>query len=509
MSITFGFAQNDNVSMKIMQDGEVIFNIGENGETEKPTISLKVSSEETSNIKVPLGDLKIIKIENASDIKIKNGESNYLILENQGDINKLNFNSGERILTLSYIDATLCLKEGAQIEGIDVRGFSDVKIKGALDSSVFAPKFTLNIGGGSDFHGNIKCSTAALFSSGSASIELDLICENLVSSLEGASDLNLTGYAKKAKIEVIGMSNLDGEDFKVQNLEISLTGSSSGSVNADTIALQTSGMSEFKPKNRDAFILSYTNTNPKMKYIEESINEYKKDADDYSSEWKNTIKKYSRTRKFSGHWMGLELGFNNYSTSPGELKIHFDNNDSYAPMELNFSKSLGFAWNVFQYSVEFTPNFGLVTGAGFLWNNYRFKDDRTRMKVVNNETIAVLDTSHTIFGEKSKLNVNWIRVPLLFEYNHGKSFHVSVGVIGSVKIGNSSVIKYYEQGLSGKQKDKSKKDIHINPLRADLVVYIGFNCINFYGKYSLTPMFANHRGPNLTPFEIGIGLNFY
>lgn len=54
--------------------------------------------------------------------------------------------------------------------------------------------------------------------------------------------------------------------------------------------------------------------------------------------------------------------------------------------------------------------------------------------------------------------------------------------------------------------DKNYGASSMNPFKVDLMARIGWGKINLYGKYSLTELFKEGRGPELTPFSFGICL---
>ena len=55
-----------------------------------------------------------------------------------------------------------------------------------------------------------------------------------------------------------------------------------------------------------------------------------------------------------------------------------------------------------------------------------------------------------------------------------------------------------------KQKDKDFQDFHLHPFRYDATARIGWGRLNLFASYALNSMFKEGKGPELTPFALGI-----
>jgi len=75
-----------------------------------------------------------------------------------------------------------------------------------------------------------------------------------------------------------------------------------------------------------------------------------------------------RRQRFSGHWAGLEVGFNNITTSNNSMTMPADINF----MSMHSGKSVNFNFNFSQLSLGISRHVGFVTGLGINFNNYRF-----------------------------------------------------------------------------------------------------------------------------------------
>jgi len=221
------------------------------------------------------------------------------------------------------------------------------------------------------------------------------------------------------------------------------------------------------------------------------------------------FKKERKSNKFKGHWAGIELGLNNFDGNvPGF-------------MELNSNRSFNWNINVFQHSFGlFSRHVGLVTGLGFEFNNYRF-DNASTLEKDNNGFVVGLDLDSNWNVEKTKLTTIYLTCPLLLEFqipvsnDKDKNIHLSAGVIGGLKTGSYTKVKYTDNGKPGK--NKTKDDFNLSPYRYGLTARVGYDGLNLFAIYYITPMFEKsnedvpyngYKGPNLNSFTIGLACPF-
>jgi len=201
--------------------------------------------------------------------------------------------------------------------------------------------------------------------------------------------------------------------------------------------------------------------------------------------------------KFNGHWEGIEFGFNafdkpNYSIySPADKDF----------MSLNQGKSLEFDFNFYELNIGLCKNYvGLVSGMGLSFNNYRFENPYTLQKGQFVTEPVGLNPENL---SKTKLAATYLKVPLLLEFqipvnqNEGRLF-LNAGLIGGVKIGSHTKVKY------DNKKDKDRNGFNLNSFKYEATARIGYKDICLFANYSLTPLFQAGKGPELTPFTIGI-----
>lgn len=214
--------------------------------------------------------------------------------------------------------------------------------------------------------------------------------------------------------------------------------------------------------------------------------------------------KTNKNKKFKGHWAGFEFGLNNY----------VDNNNSLSRtagtefLDINTGKSWNFNLNFAQYSIGFgTDRLGLVTGMGIEFSNYHFSNNNSITK--SNNMIAALDYTQSL--NKNKLQTTYLTAPLLLEGqllngSRSKRIHISGGLIGGLKIGSFTKVKYVEDG--SKKRDKEKDDFYLSPFRYGLTARIGYKMVNLYANYYMTPLFIKDKGPELHPVALGLVVSF-
>ncbi len=204
--------------------------------------------------------------------------------------------------------------------------------------------------------------------------------------------------------------------------------------------------------------------------------------------------------KFNGHWAGFELGVNGFTDED------YSRYDGLEFMELNQSKSLEVNLNFIEYNIGLQKcknNIGLVTGMGVSYNNYKFESPYTIRKV--DGIIEPLALFPADSYEKSKLTVAYLTVPLMLEFqvpvnNGSNKLFVSGGIIGGLNIGSHTKVKWDDK------KEKERGGFNINPFKYAAICKVGLKDISLYASYNLSPLFKEDKGPELTPFTIGISL---
>ncbi len=226
------------------------------------------------------------------------------------------------------------------------------------------------------------------------------------------------------------------------------------------------------------------------------------DDNDFDDEEVKTIK-HREHKKFSGHWGGIDFGGNQLLNTTYPSEIYAEGTPEFlttAP-EKSFEVNL----NLFEYSWGFSSYIGFVTGLGFNFNDYKFKDNYT-FKADENGIIQPVELEDSDF-RMSKLSTTFITAPFMLEfqipgqYDHKRLF-VSAGVIGGVKIHEHTKTKI------GSEKKRNNGDHNIAPLRWGYTARIGFENVGIYATYYNTQLFEKGTGPETTPFTVGLAFCF-
>ncbi|MBK8615216.1 MAG: hypothetical protein IPN85_17535 [Flavobacteriales bacterium] len=224
-------------------------------------------------------------------------------------------------------------------------------------------------------------------------------------------------------------------------------------------------------------------------------------------------------RNLFTYWSGLDIGLNNWVGADGSTDL--DKKDEF--MQLEAGRSRFFAINFMEQKIEFGGHrAGLLTGLGLEFTSYHLENN---VKLAyNSDSVFAIPVTDVTFS-KNKLRQTGLRVPLMFEFNTKKAplpttaeevralakaggysrkgnFHIAVGVVGSWYFDTMYKQKYRQYGDD--QKDRSSGDLQLLPYRAAASVRIGWGGLNLFGEYALTPLFKDGKGPELTPFNVGL-----
>ena len=480
----------------------------------------------------------------------KEGEYRSEINLNGGKLVAKSKSSSKKVSNKQKEIIQLYLKKGS-LTKIDMSGASDIEIK----DNVFAKDLLVKGSGATSieintFHGE----ALVLDISGATDLEIqDINCSTIVSEVSGAASVELIGKTNIHTSEISGAAELKASRLETNALNVDVSGAADAKVKAKEIEKTKSGVASItvigdEGKEHSSYKQEGDSTKIKIGKANLSLFEGENDSIEINvagmkiridEENGVTIKKAPKKPNFKPHWNGFELGINNYANldanSNPVLLPDFSPEDSY--LELDAGKSMVASINLFEQGVGFTPkkNFGLVTGIGLMWNNYRFSND-TRIVTGENALEGLIEKGVSI--RKSKLTVFSIRVPLLLELqanmndskksnnlfisagaivnlkinSHTKRYYNELNAEGTVQQYNSELGRYEEVGVFTSPdypKIKNFDNFYLNPFRADATVRVGWGRINAFATYSLTPLFKNNKGPELYPWTVGLVLSGY
>lgn len=434
-----------------------------------------------------------------------------------------------------------------KLNKLDASGAAVVKGENTIKSEVFG----LYTSGAAKVKMDINSKIFNNETSGAANNTINLSAEEANTEISGAGNLTLTGTTGTHKTEVSGAGSLKALEFVTDNTSAEVSGAGNAKVFArKQIQADLTGAGSLayfdkevvkKISKNGEYTLNFDGMeNIKHVIIKDEENDMQEDAADAESpsdedpvtvtidenkivvitddslkinlgdraieigEDGVNIEKKPKKAKFKGHWAGFELGVNGLLNPQNTI----DMPEGYSFLDLNYGKSINVNINFFEQNINLINNhFGLVTGLGLTWNNYRF--DKNVVLTKDEVMGGFYDINPKRKYEKSKLVVSYLTLPLMLEYQTNSksklnSFHISGGVLGGLKLGSHSKIVYEEAG--DREKDKSNMSTLIAPFKLDAIAKIGWGKINLYGTYSLTELFRSNKGPEVYPFSVGICL---
>ena len=211
--------------------------------------------------------------------------------------------------------------------------------------------------------------------------------------------------------------------------------------------------------------------------------------------WGKDKHRRDRSGRFNGHWEGIEFGFNGFD------EADYSDYNGIEFMSLNQGKSAEFNLNFYELNIGLAKSYvGLVSGMGLSFNSYRFENPYTFVKGATRTEPVLLDYEDL---SKTKLAVSYLNVPLLLEFqipvnqNEGRLF-INAGLVGGVKLGSHTKVKH------GDTKDKDRSGFNLNSFKYSATARVGYKDVSLFATYSLTPLFQSGKGPELTPFTVGI-----
>ena len=230
----------------------------------------------------------------------------------------------------------------------------------------------------------------------------------------------------------------------------------------------------------------------------------------------DSVKKDKKKKDDFTHWGGVDFGVSMLTTAKNQLKLPQEQDTTQMNyfLDLNYGKSLFFSLNLLEKNIKLYKNYvNIVTGLGFEWNSYNFKNKITLAQ--NAPYISASNTSvapDSVSYSKNKLKVAYIKAPLLLELNTNtnnsdKSFHIAGGIELGYKIGSRTKQVYELGGYD--YKIKRKEDYSLADFKYSAVVRAGYgDYFTVFANYGLSELFAKDKGPQVFPLTAGISFTF-
>jgi Outer membrane protein beta-barrel domain len=205
------------------------------------------------------------------------------------------------------------------------------------------------------------------------------------------------------------------------------------------------------------------------------------------------------------YWGGIDVGVNIL------MNNQFQSSFAEEHLIMDPAKSFSYSFNFFEKRLKFgTEHVGLVTGLGFTNSRFGFSNDRLRLDSNADSTFGVVDSSLTNGFNLNQLRVSYFNIPVLLHFNtsknHKKNFHISLGIIGGVRIG--SKMKYKYDVLGGESKDKTSARYNLNAFQASLTARMGYRNFGVFANFDMLPLFQNGTSTVAKPLTFGASFNF-
>lgn len=238
---------------------------------------------------------------------------------------------------------------------------------------------------------------------------------------------------------------------------------------------------------------------PKILEISSNSNEL------ISIKTKNSSKQ--KPKNITTNWLILDLGFanvkdeTNYATAQSGSYFQTFNRPEVDEnsMKLINNKSSNFNLWFFMQKVSLAKRkLNLKYGLGLEQFNFRYENN---LSYRNKPSSFIFNDS--INFSKNKLFINYLTIPVMFNYNANpekkNSFQFSAGVSAGYLLNARNKQISAERG-----KQKTQGNFDLENFKLSLVGELGLGPVRLYGSYSLNNMFKSGTGLQQTPFTFGI-----
>ncbi len=198
-------------------------------------------------------------------------------------------------------------------------------------------------------------------------------------------------------------------------------------------------------------------------------------------------------------WNGIDLGVNGILSGNHDFNL----TDQTKFLEPDYGKSRYISFNAGQVKGRIVKDYvGFTMGFSFQFYNYKY-DGENDFVFADDSLFSVPSGDKNV--TKNKLRATYFAVPAMLEFNTSldpqKAFHVSVGVVGKVLIGDMYKQKYSYQGNDNKASIKG--DLGFNRWAADAMVRVGYRKLTLFAQTGLLPLFDNGNTSDIYTFSAG------
>ncbi len=213
----------------------------------------------------------------------------------------------------------------------------------------------------------------------------------------------------------------------------------------------------------------------------------------------------SKSRKASlTWWNGIDLGVNGIMNSD----YGFDLAEGFEYLEPRYGNSRYISFNFAAVKARIISDYvGITSGLTFQFYNFNYSGSNN---MVFGDSLAAFPSGERNVS-KNKFRVGYLGVPLLLEFNtslnSSRSFHISAGVIGKLRIDNMYKQKFSENDSDFKTTQKGH--LGLNRWGADAIVRVGYGWFTLFAQTGLVPLFDNDNAPDMQTFAAGIAFTFH
>jgi hypothetical protein len=367
----------------------------------------------------------------------------------------------------------------------------------------------------------IKADSLTIEASGASNLYLYVNSRAVKSIVSGASDVTMEGNNDDLYADVSGASNFKSYKMVSSKTRVTSSGASTAKVFASQkLVANATGASTIKFKGEPKEVSAEGSTSSQIIKIAADDSQTKalgKDSSSTSFNWghkriiisddDHKMDSLHRAREINEefrHWNGFFMGVTGFTDNKQSFYI----NKPYNYMELDYSRSFNWQFNLWQQNIHLVKNYlNLCTGLGFDINRYQFAN-KVKLNPDSAFTWGNVDSTGTFSYKKNRLTSYYITVPLLLDINTSsnphKAFHISVGVVGKYLLGARTKQIVEKNGDTYKQ--IRNDGYNLNPFQFNAYASVGYGNVTLYAQYGLNEMFQHNKGPELYPFSVGVRL---
>lgn len=193
----------------------------------------------------------------------------------------------------------------------------------------------------------------------------------------------------------------------------------------------------------------------------------------------------------------LDLYLNQLSDHPGTL-------------DLRAWGSRGAAFGHY-FHVKIVKKLYFTPGISIAFDNYSFSAKNTNLFMSQDSLVFYADQDPNKKYKKSKLSLTYLDIPLELRFQSKRywprAVKIAVGFKAGILLKSMTKVKFEENDETIKEKEI--RDFNVNRFRYGLTARIGIGGMSLYGYYSLNKLFKDNKGPDATPFLVGLTISSF